>query len=328
MDDKLPHIDPEQLILRYLAGEASSEEKRCLIDAIENDVAVREKFHQLKHVYRASLLTSQSAQFNQNKAFESFMQHTQAKQPTRVLSLKRIISIAAVVLLLLGVGATMRFWPHKQKSITSSNATLCSSLPDGSKLYLNRLSDVDYPEQFDDDKRQVSLHGEAFFEIKHNEESPFSVLTDDVRITVLGTKFDVRNYSESILSVVVNEGCVRVETINGNQQCTLHVGERADYDRTLKKLTKSRNTDPNYRSWQNGLLVFDDMAFGKVVETLSRHYAQDISVDNPALNNCRLTAKYQNYSLDKILGILTLTFNINVSQKDSTYRIDGAGCDF
>lgn len=330
MNEDQQHTDQQLLITRYLAGEASTEEKRQLLDAIERDARLREEFHRHKRLYRAMMMSQATAQFDDEAAYNRFAQQTNAKPQTKakIFTLRRIASIAAVILIVLGIGAGLRYLRTNQKSITSEGVMLCSALPDGSTLYLNRQSDVDYPETFASDERSVKLSGEAYFAVKHDSERPFTIVAGDIRITVLGTKFDVRNYNEKTISVVVNEGRVRVETINGDQQCELRVGERADYDRTAKTLTKSQNGDPNYLSWQTGLLVFNDVPFGTVVETLARHYEQKIKIENTALNNCRLTAKYQNYSLDKVLSILVLTFNITVEEHDSTYIINGKGCDF
>ena len=132
---------------------------------------------------------------------------------------------------------------------------LLIDLPDGSKIYLNRNSELSYRENFGKNKRDVKLTGEAFFEISPDAIKPFIIDAGKASVKVVGTSFNViTNNTESAVEVFVITGKVILSDKSGSQSIALEPGYIGTID--SKKSGKSLNDNPNYRSWNTGLLVY------------------------------------------------------------------------
>ena len=142
-------------------------------------------------------------------------------------------------------------------------------LSDGSKIWLNAASSLQYPRKFPNDKREGHLKGEAYFEIAEDHTRPFIVLTDSQNSEVTGTKFNIRAYNTKQTITTLVEGGIRVSTsvasieLNpGEQSCTQENGEI---------LRKKVNAD-SYTSWRTGIYSFDKIPLYEIIETLTRRY--------------------------------------------------------
>lgn len=170
-------------------------------------------------------------------------------------------------------------------------------LPDGTKVILNAGSRLVYPENFDGKTREVFLVGEAFFEVKHDQNHPFIVQVDDQRIKVLGTKFNVSAYpTENIVETVLAEGKVSLEKndaglFEGGTE--LLPNQLASFDRTSKEINiQNVNTD-NYIMWTVGLLKFESTDLSRITKRLERYYNIRLRFSEPLLGGVRISGKLQ-----------------------------------
>ena len=248
---------------------------------------------------------------------------------------------AAVLLLLIGVfwfihsanqsGHTVALAAYVTKSGQKSKVTLT----DGTIVYLNAESRLTAPEKFDAKKREVTLEGEAFFEVKHDPNKPFLVKSGELTTAVLGTSFNIRAFpGEEDIEVTVATGKVRVaQTANdasgdsGGNNVTLTPSQQVTYAVNDKKMQRPEMVHvENFISWKDKTLTFNKMAFEKVARTLGRWYGVEIRLENDALSDCLVTGEYTNASLKDILESLKFAFEIDYKYTDKTVVISGKGC--
>ncbi|TRZ45185.1 FecR family protein [Robertkochia solimangrovi] len=184
-------------------------------------------------------------------------------------------------------------------------------LSDGTHVFLNAGSTFKYPEQFRSDSRMVYLQGEAFFEVKHNERSPFIVEAGkEVFVKVLGTKFNVKAYSdEEVINTVLKEGSVLVdERMHSDEQknrSLLVPGELASFDKNARTISKEKVNVENHTAWMQGKIIFEDKSFNEALKVLERTYNVKIENKYTDLNEERYVATFNNESIDQILKIFT-----------------------
>ncbi|GAB3352367.1 hypothetical protein GCM10027566_11570 [Arachidicoccus ginsenosidivorans] len=154
-------------------------------------------------------------------------------------------------------------------------------LPDGTKVWLNASSSLRFPTVFDKDNRTVELSGEAYFEVKHNEQHPFQVKVKDQLIEDIGTKFNVKAYSdESVTKTALVEGSVNISSgikmiklVPGQLAKTSH-GEMSVYKADLNQIL----------AWKSGFFAFHNANVKEIMRQLSRWYDVDIAFSGSFLN--------------------------------------------
>lgn len=151
-------------------------------------------------------------------------------------------------------------------------------LSDGTKVWLNADSKIKYPVSFGKDKREVSLHGEGYFEVAKDSTRPFIVSTDKMDVKVLGTTFDVNTYEDEGKSfVVLVEGLVEVSAGKGESRIITpgHMAEVNMYD-TQAKIQISKCDAEHYIAWKNGNFSFRNASLTEILKRVSRYY--DVTV--------------------------------------------------
>ena len=147
-------------------------------------------------------------------------------------------------------------------------------LPDGTRVWLNAATQLKYPVAFHAKERRVYLKGEAYFEVAPDKNRPFYVETEEVKIRVLGTVFDVNtHYTRGVRTVLV-EGAVALEW-GDQKEIRMKPGELADFDRTTTEVTLKEVDVTSYISWKEGYFVFEDEPLEEIMHTLSLWYDKE-----------------------------------------------------
>ncbi|MBE7177456.1 MAG: DUF4974 domain-containing protein [Mucilaginibacter polytrichastri] len=148
-------------------------------------------------------------------------------------------------------------------------------LPDGTHVWLNSDTQLKFPLVFSGVNREVEIIGEAYFEVTHNMKQPFIVKSGNMEIKVLGTHFNVRNYSEEQRpSTSLVEGCVQIKNIHEAVQTTLLPGYSGILLQTGHVRTEKANID-QILSWKYGQFVFDNEPLSVILSGLGRWYDVD-----------------------------------------------------
>ena len=223
------------------------------------------------------------------------------------------IAASVLIVVALGYGVYQGFKPRTQIQAFASGAqTIQDTLPDGSTAFLNKKSEIRFEYNSREKTRKVKLKGEAFFEVKHEDEKPFIIETEEVLIKDLGTAFNVKAYPESnTVEVMVEQGEVQIYTLM-DSGLNLLAGERGVYDKTIKKFSKLTKIDTNSLSYKTKVFSFNNTDLGSVVDKLNEVYGSKIRLANDALRDCHLTVNFNDDKLDTIIDVLAETLNLTV----------------
>lgn len=187
------------------------------------------------------------------------------------------------------------------------------TLPDGTQVMLNASSTLKYPIRFDDEKRLVELSGEAYFNVTKKTTDgrrvPFIVQTGDLKLEVLGTQFNIKNYNREIETTLV-EGAVKLH-FSSDDIYTLKPNQQAVY-KGDPKAVRIANVDPYYMiAWKNGSFAFDQVSIYEVMENISRWYDVDIDYIGD-LSDVYFSGQVSRFEdIDKLLNTIALTGSVS-----------------
>ena len=200
-------------------------------------------------------------------------------------------------------------------------------LPDGSIVRLASGSTIQYKTGFAENKRDVKLTGEAFFDVAKDSLRPFSIQTALVKIQVLGTSFNVRE-ADNATEVDVKSGKVKVESNRSGNQVFLGPNQRVLASRNDGMLRKSIVALPQITnpSEENGKMEFQDKPVAEILAQLSTAYQIDILFDEAALENCTVTARLTDQQLFTRLDMICTSIGASYTVEDGRIRIHGKGC--
>ena len=197
-------------------------------------------------------------------------------------------------------------------------------LPDGTLVSLNTNTRISYPKKFEGNIREVSIEGEAFFDVKPNKNKPFVIHAGKAQIKVLGTSFCVNAYPEAKeVEVIVQTGKVQVmnkaaEPAQTNE-LILVPGDKGTLVYASNTLQKTTNQDLNFIAWKTRNLIFKATSLNEVIRNLEKMYNVKISLADPKLIELLLTAQFNNYPLDFILKVIENTFHLEVQEAKGQY---------
>ena len=254
--------------------------------------------------------------------------HKLNESPVRISFMRStIMRIAAIALILLSLGTAITYMSNsgllsKKIEVIAGNdqKNILVSLPDGSKIYLNRNSELSYRNKFGKSSRNVKLAGEAFFEISPDKSKPFIIDAGNAKVKVVGTSFNViTNNSQSAVEVFVKTGKVLVSDNSGTQSIQLDPGFVGTVN--SKAAAKTLNTNPNYLSWKTGYLDYSGQKLSVVFKDLKRVYNMDIVVDDSSILENPWHSPIVNSSQETIINIICRSFNLGYSKDGSIYHL-------
>jgi len=189
------------------------------------------------------------------------------------------------------------------------------SLPDGTSGWLNSNSSIKYNGNFSSD-RQVTLKGEAFFDVFKDKSRPFIVNTNEVNVKVLGTRFNIASYeNEKHVEVVLEDGKLVFNDKEMNKSYTMKPNDLVVYDKALKDFSTNVVESNKYVSWTEGKLIFRNDPLDVIARRLERWYDIDVEVNGCLAEDLRLRATFVDESLEQVLYFLKRSLPIN-------YRIE------
>lgn len=201
------------------------------------------------------------------------------------------------------------------------------TLPDGTQVWLNSGSSLTYPVQFKARRREVFLQGEALFEVSHNAESPFSVLTSKMDVRVLGTVFNLSAYdSDSVVSTVLVKGSVELRYrgfVPGIAATEKMVpGKLAEYNIREKRLVQRPVATEQFTSWKDGYLIFENSSLGAIAQKLERYYNVRILFENELIKNEKFSGNLDlGKSAIEVMRIITQITDTDVIDDGAVIRV-------
>jgi ferric-dicitrate binding protein FerR (iron transport regulator) len=313
----------DELIARYLAGECNDGEKRQVEEWSRQHPDAMNEFMRIWQQVPSGEFTPDVEQAL--RKVHHRMDSRKRNHTRRILMW--VSSAAAVVLLLSIIG--IRSWntsggdrgPAGALSLllqTDAGETLEHVLSDGSKVRLNRLSSIHYPEAFEGDVREIYLEGEAFFEIVPDADKPFIIRANRTVTRVVGTSFGVRAVKgEDEVVVTVSTGIINLSAEGKADRIEVKQGEQGVCNPEQHKLERNTNPDPNALAWKTKLLVFRQTPLTQVARAIENVYRTKILVDS-SVSDIRLTSTFDRLSLEEVMQIIEMTLQIQA-------KADGKG---
>lgn len=221
------------------------------------------------------------------------------------------LKMAGVILLTLGLGYLYQQYdmatesPAMQTIYVPAGQRMNITLPDGTNVWLNARTAIQYPLTFNRKIRQIKLDGQAYFDVAKNPEKPFIVQTKNFDVEVVGTKFDVEAYSDKDkFETALIQGSVKLVSV-ANPKKTLML--EPDHKAFLEdgELKIAPVDDYNTYRWKEGLLCFTNETFATIMKDFEKYFEVTIEVSNQKVSKYYYTGKFrQTDGIDYALRVL------------------------
>ncbi|MEL7589019.1 MAG: FecR domain-containing protein [Prolixibacteraceae bacterium] len=231
-----------------------------------------------------------------------------------------MMKYAAVFILAIALGFLLFYLKHDQyhpDSYVESYTTAIAEngqiskliLPDSSVVWLNSGTQIKYSTDFAKKRREISLEGQAFFQVKTNAKMPFKVFCRDIEVHVLGTCFNVNAYPEDQeVKVILETGKVELlKSSDNNFKYILEPGQKLTYNSVSDEVIIRKVELDRYVNWKDNILIFRKDPMSEVVPVLQRKYNIDLEMDIPNLDSYLFTATITDESLNEIIKSIAFT---------------------
>jgi len=347
MSEMIAMMDMDDLLIKYVLGEATPEERAFVDQWLAADAGNRARYEQFRMIWSISRQTAAPVSRDSSAALRRFRQRVEQPRHQRLkegggrqltAGMRRgeaqtgtrwgkwLIAAAFAGALLFGAGGYYMTHPATRTSamaksrqqdnmvtwqeVVANNSFRPDTLPDGSIVTLNRHSSLMWAAATNNHHGMtLQLQGEAFFSVAHDPARSFIVRVNDVTVSVLGTSFDIRSAGKDTMTLVVETGAVRVT--RGSDSLVVHAGEQASLLPT-GRLHRQPKVNTLYGYYLDRPLVCDSVSLKQVVEMLNLAYDAHIKIGRPELNDLPLTTVFHHEPLEKILAIIGATFDLTV----------------
>jgi transmembrane sensor len=335
----------EERLLLSMFNDSEQETKALMLAELEaiafedkdNDVDFDALLQQIKHKIRQK-------------------PHTIENTRHLVIKLARVAAILVLAIVTGGILSYILFSAHasKQVSVFQIKAPYGSrselTLPDGSTVWLNAGSNIQYDDGFNKQNRNLYLEGEGYFKVAKNKHLPFIVKTTAIHIKAIGTEFNVKAYAnDNTIETTLIEGKITLENENKpggkRKEIYLEPYQKAVYVKnskkmditSLKKLTASQDLKPVSTesdmfiskkidplpdiAWKENKLIFKRAELENMAVTLERKYNIAIYFESEEVKKFRFTGTLEDETLQQVLDVIKLTAPIDYSLKGKEVTI-------
>lgn len=322
-------------IFNLITGNLDTEKRRKLFSEIKNEPENADLFTKAKIAWAFMSSTKQAPEYKIEQSYRQLQNRLYSTK--RTFQLKTFYKYAASIVLFLAIGTTM-YYLGRYDSSNATNLQYTSVvadygqiskvvLPDSSTVWLNSGTTLTYNNKFGVNNRDLSLKGQAFLKVTKNKHTPLIVSSNDLKIKVLGTRFDVRAYPEdNQINVVLESGSVELlSTKNQSFDYYLKPGEMAEYHKGKKEIKINKINPANYTTWKDGELIFVNDPMADVIRRLERKFNVEIVVKNPRVYKSIFNANFKNESLKEILDYIEftspITYKLQTKKDDEKQKI-------
>lgn len=299
----------KEILYRFFEGTVSMEEGELIRAWIEESPENENEF------------------FKERKLFDAMMLLTRRKK--RGLRIQwnsvknELLKIAGVILLTLSVSYLYRQYemstetPVMQIIYVPAGQRMNITLPDGTNVWLNARTTIQYPLTFNQKYRQVKLDGQAYFDVTKNPKKPFIVQTRKYDVEVIGTKFDVDAYSDKDqFETALMQGSVKLVSV-GNPEKTLMLKPDCKAFLENGELKVKPLDDYNVYRWKEGLLCFTNETFDAIMKDFEKYFEVKIEVSNKEISKYYFTGKFrQTDGIDYALRVLQRDIQFTYTRDD------------
>jgi ferric-dicitrate binding protein FerR (iron transport regulator) len=323
------------LVTREITGEITPDEKAELEALLKVSPEEQEKYKLLDKFWRQEVYSDQSTDANEalNKVLARINDTQTIPVKSFSLSLFQKLAVAATIFFMISIGIYV-YRVHREPVhialIEKYNGTGTRSmitLPDGTRIWLNAESKVSYPEVFAENKREVSLTGEAFFNVASNAEKPFYIQLNKATIRVIGTSFNVKAYSNeeniqtSVLSGKVAFVSRPTDAKTSGDSVFLQKNNKVTYSLATGDMRTETTNALDDREWIHGKLICKSETLESIARQLERNFGKKVIIKDSRVGQYRFTGTFDESSLDEIMHYLSMTRNFKYTITEETLVI-------
>jgi len=332
----------EQLLEKYLQNTCSSEETKSVLNWLstpggnafaaghfDKDIELIEQENELftDHPVRSAFIYQEIHSKINSTEIASAETHDNHFSPSW-------LKIAAAIFIPLLI-TNMIFWyifskPKKatelvwQEVYVPKGEKLQVMFQDGTKVWLNSDSHLQYPTEFTGAQRQVKLEGEAYFVVRKDPKKPFFVHIKDIDVKVTGTSFDVKAYGdENTVTTTLDEGKISllVQQKIKPTEYLIKPGQQASFSKSTGTLTLSNTYNKQNSMWKENKLIFKDVPLREMIRVLERWYNVRFVIRDEKILSYTYTLNFQNEPIQQVLFGLEKTTPVDCKLKDGIVEI-------
>ncbi|TRX71472.1 FecR family protein [Carboxylicivirga sp. M1479] len=317
--------DIDLLIFKYLSGEASVTELQDLKASMESDATLKKRFVEIRDIWNVS----HPQDFDSSLAFDKFKQQIAEdghKKLFEISSWVKWVGVAASLVVMLYIGKLittinepdLKYYSYQ----TGKGERQMIYLLDSTQVWLAAETKLTFNSDYNKGNREISLNGEAFFDVSHNKQMPFVVKTGQHNVRVLGTRFNLlARSSYPVIETILEEGKVQVDINDVNSQCLLKPGQKSVYDKEKQVLKVQEEVDMSvYTAVTKGQLVFKNESLLTLKKRLETWYGLSIEVSDE-VSDLRFTGVIENESVEDVLDIMVMSNGIRYKSEQNVIVI-------
>ncbi len=325
----MPEIDT--LIQKYLQDQTTEAENKQLHEWLLQSSENEKQFFAEKDIWDTAGFHANRKEYEILPELELFKKRVEVISPRQNLVFRRMMQMAAMLLVTFGLGWASQFITFKQEQqpvqITMQEIFVPKGqvnqvfLADGTRIWINSETRLTIPSVFSSKERVVQLSGEAFFSVAKDANRPFRVEVKGQQIEVLGTTFNVRAYDNSgEIETTLETGQIKLQA--GNQTALLKPGEQSIFDKNSNKLTIGKVDPVSFSSWKNGRYEFHNKDLTEVFKIVERWYDVEISMDENYFSKMHFSGVIKrNKDVNHFLELLNQTVPIHYEMNADKIQI-------
>lgn len=313
----------EETILAYLSGSLDDAGRERLENWIAQSKENEQQFQEIKKLLQASKLDISAFNPDIDRAWAKV--ESQIDLPSSV-DYSWVYRLAAAVVLAIGLGVFgYNYWESDLEQVaTLDGEVLEYVLPDGTRILLNENTTIAFDQDFDDDSREVSLEGQAYFHVSRDESRPFVIKGLQTNVEVLGTSFD---YASIPSGEEVNVTSGKVAFYKRSEErikANLTKGDRG----VLKAdgvLAKSSQLNSDQMEWRDVNMTFKSAPLSEVINILAKFYQVSFKLKGN-IGSCLITSSFEGQDLEQALKTLEIIAGVKNKKKGNVVNLTGPGC--
>lgn len=305
---------PWHIFFKYFQNQATPEELAEINNWLGEDVENMNILDEVSNFYTISTVLPPPLNPDTRKAWSRVNQKISSNSTKKPLKYRLLYAaIAAVLVIGLVLGGIIdnylrfdRLSKQYAEVVTLPGQKTRVILPDGSIVWLNSASTLKYSTDFNDQKREVILTGEAFFDVSKDKSKIFRVKCGGLDVDVYGTSFNVKNYpDEYSQEVTVAEGVVGIAS-NSKEIRKLTKGEQATLNKVSGKVIFDKEDPDIVAAWKNNELIFRNTPIEEVIKSLESWYGVKINIDNQMFGGHNYTFKIKTETFKEVLQMMQI----------------------
>ncbi|MEO5997842.1 MAG: FecR domain-containing protein [Chitinophagaceae bacterium] len=309
-------------LFKVISGDASAENKQSVLSNLDEEIDSKLEYNNLKNVSALLASEKEMPSYHLEQLYINFQQKLNSRESS--FKLNTYLKYAAIFIFAAGISSLYFYYQNESKPVQTTNLFNTSVvsengqrskviLPDSSVIWLNSGTQLTYNSDFGHKNRDIKLTGQALFQVTKNKKLPFIVNCNELKVKVLGTRFDIDAYpTDENIRVALQTGSVELlHSKNETFHYHLIPGEMAQFNNNSEKVVIHEVNMDRITAWTDGILYFNDSPMKEVLVKLERKYNIDIEVKNTKIYKSVFTATIKNETLEEIFKSIDYSCSVD-----------------